>query len=219
MSNNRLIQEIREKLPVIDDHNLAAAIAEHGQLMELPPNTILMNYGDYIKQIPIVLEGLIKVSTQSSTGQTMLLYYLGTGNTCPTAFTCCMNDKRSEIKAETLEKTEIISLPVHLLDEWIHRFPNWKNFVLQSYQVRFQELLHTIDNIAFAKVDERLIDYLDQQQKLTNKNIVHTTHQAIADDLNTSREAISRLLKKMEKLQMVSLQRNQITILNLSPIN
>lgn len=219
MSDNTLIHKIREKLPVIDDYQLAMAIAEHGQLMELPPHTVLMDYGDYIKQIPIVLDGLIKVSTQSSGGQTMLLYYLGSGNTCPTAFTCCLNDRKSEIKAETLEETSIISLPVHLLDEWIHRFPNWKNFVLQSYQVRFQELLHTIDNIAFAKIDERLIDYLAQQQQLTQKDTIHTTHQAIADDLNTSREAISRLLKKMEKMNKVALQRNQITILNLSPIN
>jgi CRP/FNR family transcriptional regulator len=210
-----LIQTIREKLPVIDDYALASAIAEHGKLIHLEPNTLLMQYGDYIKQIPIVLEGLIKVSTQSSSGQTMLLYYLGSGNTCPTAFTCCMNAKKSEIQAEVLEPTEIIALPAHLLDEWIHHFPNWKNFVLQSYQVRFQELLHTIDNIAFSKIDQRLIDYLSQQQKLTHKNTIKTTHQAIADDLNTSREAISRLLKKMEKMEMVSLQRNQITILNI----
>ncbi len=218
MVDNELVNRLKDQLPVLGDRRLIEAIAEKGQLMQLKAGSTLMDYGQYIKQIPIVLDGVIKVMTQSEDGADMLLYYLSGGNTCPTAFTCCMVDKQSNIKAIVEEDAEIISLPVHYIDEWIKEFPTWKNFVMHSYNVRFNEMLATIDAIAFSKVDERLLKYLTKKQELTGKNEIVITHKDIATDLNASREAISRLLKKMEKMGYIELGRNRIKMINLPEI-
>jgi len=215
MVDQELLKKIRNKIPVLKDRRLEEAIAERGKIMKLETGTVLMNYGEYIRTIPIVLEGVIKVMTQSEDGSDMLLYYLSGGNTCPTAFTCCMVAKKSDIKAVVEEDAEIIALPVKYIDEWIREFPTWKNFVMHSYNVRFSEMLETIDDIAFSKVDERLLKYLAKKQELTGKDELHITHKQIAGDLHTSREAISRLLKKMENMAYVELGRNRIQIINL----
>lgn len=207
-----LLQKLRKRIPVLGDRRLEEAIAEKGQLMTLKAGTVLMDYGQFIRQVPIVLEGVIKVTTQSEDGSDMLLYYLSGGNTCPTAFTCCMAEKQSNIKAIVEEDAEIISLPVNYIDDWIREFPTWKNFIMQSYSVRFNELLATIDAIAFSQIDERLIKYLAKKAELTGQKVILTTHQQIADDLHASREAISRLLKKMETMDYIELGRNKITI-------
>lgn len=210
-----LLHKLRKKIPVLGDRKLEEALLEKGQLMHLAAGEILMDYGQYIRQIPIVLEGVIKVMTPAEDGTDMLLYYLSGGDTCPTAFTCCMVQKQSNIKAVVEEDVEFISLPIQYVDEWIREFPTWKNFVMHSYSVRFNELLATIDAIAFSNIDERLVKYLSKKQELLGQSLISTTHQQIASDLHTSREAISRLLKKMENLGYIELGRNKITIIKL----
>ncbi len=216
MTDPELLKIIKQKIPILSDRKLEEAIAEEGQLMTITANSVLMDYGQYIKYIPIVLSGIVKVTTQNKEGKDMLLYYLSGGNTCPTAFTCCMIDKKSDIKAIVEEDAEILSLPIHCIDDWIRKYPTWKNFIMHSYQIRFEELLGTIDDIAFSKIDERLLKYIAKKQKLTGKDTLLITHKEIAKDLHTSREAISRLLKKMENIGLVTLSRNQIKIINLN---
>jgi CRP/FNR family transcriptional regulator len=210
-----LLSKIRKNLPIISDRKLEEAIAEHGELQQLKAGTILMDYNQNIRHIPIVLHGLIKVMTQGEDGDDILLYYLSGGSTCPTAFTCCMANKQSEIKAIVEEDSEIIVLPTRFIDEWMVQFPSWKNFIMNSYSIRFKELLGTIDDIAFSKIDDRLVKYLAKKSALINQRLIQTTHQQIANDLHTSREAISRLLKKMEKMGYLKLGRNKITIIKL----
>jgi len=210
-----LLSKIRKNLPIISDRRLEEAIAEQGKLQHLKAGTVLMDYDQNIRYIPIVLEGLIKVMTQGEDGDDILLYYLSGGSTCPTAFTCCMANKQSEIKAIVEEDSEVIALPTRFIDEWMLEFPTWKNFIMNSYSIRFKELLGTIDDIAFSKIDDRLVKYLTKKSKLTSQHLIQTTHQQIANDLHTSREAISRLLKKMEKMGYIKLGRNKITIVDL----
>ena len=213
--NTELLSKIRKRLPILSDRRLVEAIAEEGTLMQLKAGSLLMDYNQNIRLIPIVLDGLIKIMGQGDDGDDILLYYLSGGSTCPTAFTCCMTNKQSEIRALVEEDAEIIALPTRYIDEWLLKFPTWKNFVMNSYNVRFKELLATIDAIAFSKIDERLIKYLAKKMELTKQILIKTTHQQIANDLHTSREAISRLLKKMETMGYIELGRNKITIKNL----
>jgi CRP/FNR family transcriptional regulator len=115
--------------------------------------------------------------------------------------------------AKAVEETEVIMLPVQLTDELMNKFKSWSQFVIQTYRSRFDELLTVIDNIAFKNMDERLEFYLKRIYKETGKKNLEITHQQIAYDLNSSREVISRLLKKMEQMGKVKLLRNSIELL------
>ncbi|MGH1334706.1 MAG: Crp/Fnr family transcriptional regulator [Aureispira sp.] len=210
-----LYSKIQEKLPFIKDRILLEKIASAGEFMALKQGTKILDYGQYIKVVPIVLDGVIKV-TQQGDDRDILLYYLTGGNTCPTAFTCCMMDKTSEIRAIAEEDTTIIAIPIKYTDEWSRDHIEWKNFIMNSYSIRFKELLATIDAIAFSQLDVRLTKYLAKKVEISNKTDFQITHKQIAMDLNTTREAISRLLKKMEQLGNVELSRNHIHVLHLN---
>lgn len=210
-----LYKTVQENLPSIRDRDLLKKIAEAGQLMSLKHGTVILDYGQYIKLVPIVLNGVVKVTQEGENGD-ILLYYLTGGNTCPTAFTCCMADKTSEIRAIAEEDTDILAIPVKYIDEWSRDHVEWKNFIMNSYSIRFKELLSTIDAIAFSQLDVRLTKYLAKKVEVSNKNEFKITHKQIAMDLNTTREAISRLLKKMEQLGNLELSRNHIHVLHLN---
>lgn len=211
--NLDLSKKLYSVLP-LNDRKLLEEIARVGQIMTLKEGTVMLDYGQYIKMTPIVLSGVIKVTQEGEDGSEILLYYLTGGNTCPTAFTCCMMDKTSEIKAVAEEPTEIIAVPIQYTDEWMRDYPEWKGFVMNSYSLRFKELLGAIDAIAFSKLDKRLALYLQKKVALTGNADLQIKHKQIADDLHSTREAISRLLKKMEKLGFVALYRNHVKVLD-----
>lgn len=214
MDKLRLQQRLNNKLPLISDRKLLDKISDAGQLMSLKRGTTILDYGQYIKLVPIVLNGIIKITQQGEDGD-ILLYYLSNGSTCPTAFTCCMMDKTSDIRAVVEEDAEILAIPIRYIDEWSNDHTEWKNFIMHSYNIRFKELLDTIDAIAFSQLDQRLIKYLAKKIELTRKQEFHITHKQIALDLNTTREAISRLLKKMEQMGNLELGRNRIIVRHL----
>jgi CRP/FNR family transcriptional regulator len=122
-------------------------------------------------------------------------------------------DKKSEIRTVAEENTTLIGIPTRYMDEWMTRYPSWKNFVMTSYDRRMLELVYTIDSIAFKKMDERLLEYLERKAEANNNRTLNATHQEIAYDLNASREAVSRLLKQLEKEGVVALGRNRIELL------
>ncbi len=174
---------------------------------------IIMDYGAYIKMAPLVIEGTIKVMRENRHGDEIFLYYLTAGDTCASSFSCCLTQKRSFIKTIAEEDATVIAIPVQYVDEWITRFRNWKDFVMQAYDRRIMELIDTIDSIAFMKMDERLMKYLEDRAFVTGNNTIQLTHQEIATDLNASREAVSRLLKKLERQGVIRLGRNRIELL------
>lgn len=215
MEQQILQSRLRTELPMIQDRVLLDKIAEVGQVMQLKQGTIILDYGQHIRLVPIVLDGVIKVTQEGEEGD-ILLYYLAHGSTCPTAFTCCMMDKTSDIKAVAEEDSEILAIPIKYIEEWSRDYIEWKNFIMYSYNIRFKELLSTIDAIAFAQLDQRLIKFLSKKIELTQKKEFQITHKQIALDLNTTREAVSRLLKKMEQMGLVELGRNRIKVHHLN---
>ncbi|MEN0004306.1 MAG: Crp/Fnr family transcriptional regulator [Bacteroidota bacterium] len=207
------ISLIRNHFPQVAEKALQEAIMEVGQLYHFQAGDTIMDFGSYIKTVPLVIKGSIRVMRENEQGKELLLYYLGAGDTCSMSFTCCMMHKQSIIRTIAEEDTTIIGIPVKYMDEWMSRFQSWKNFVMQSYDQRLLELVKVIDSISFYQMDERLWAYLQKKSKAIQSNTIDTTHQEIANDLNASREAISRLLKKLEKLGKVKLGRNQVVLL------
>lgn len=209
-------QQIREYLRKyysnIAELGLQEEIAHIGKVMEFKAGEIIMDFGAYVKLIPLVVEGSIKVSREGDDVGELFLYYLQPGESCTMSFTCCMMNKRSEIRTEAEEDTVVIAIPIRYMDDWMSRYQSWKNFVMMSYDHRMKELIRTIDEIAFKKMDERLLTYLQKKAQVTGSKTLNATHQEIAYDLNASREAVSRLLKQLEHDGYVKLGRNKITL-------
>ena len=176
---------------------------------------VIMRTGQYIKSTVLVISGRIKIYRQNDEGSEFLIYYLGPGEACAVSLICALQSQTSEITAKAVEDTEVLMLPVQLMDEMMGKYKSWSHFVIKSYRSRFDEMLTVIDNIAFRNMDERLEFYLKRCKTETGKTVLNLTHQEIADDLNSSREVISRLLKKMEQLGKIKLNRNSIELVDL----
>ena len=176
---------------------------------------VIVRTGQYIKSTVLVISGRIKIYRQNDEGGEFFVYYLGPGDACAVSMICAIQSQASEITAKAVEETEVIMLPIHLMDELMGKFKSWSHFVIQTYRHRFDEMLTVIDNIAFKNMDERLEFYLKRAKSDAGQTLLNLTHQQIADDLNSSREVISRLLKKMEQLNKIKLHRNTIEIVDL----
>lgn len=205
-------EELKEALPNFTDPALLAQILEKGQIMELKSGKVLMEPGQFMKMVPIVLDGSIKISRMDEDGRELFLYYLDAGETCALSLTCCSASKPSEIKAVVEEDATIISVPINAIEQFSNDFKQWKDFVSNTYQSRFQEMLVALDAVAFKRMDERLMGYIVTKMKQHKTNELHTTHQEIANELTTSREVVSRLLKQLEKKKWIELGRNVIYI-------
>ena len=206
------ISELQALLPNFTDPNLLQALLDKGQLMYLEPGKILMEPGQFVKMVPIVLEGAIKILRMDEEGKELFLYYLVPGETCALSLTCCSASKPSEIKAVVEVQTTLMGIPILVHEQFSEEFKQWKDFVANTYQGRFNELLMVLDAVAFKRMDERLMGYIVTKMKQFKSNELHTTHQEIANELGTSREVVSRLLKQLEKKKWIELGRNVIYI-------
>lgn len=212
MLDEQILELVRKNFPNIAEKALQEEIATVGKLTEFSAGTVIMDVGQYVKLVPLVIEGAIKVSREDEEGHELFLYYLQGGQTCSMSFTCCMMNKKSEIRTIAEENTKMIGIPIRYVDEWMTKYQSWKNFVMQTYDFRMMELVRTIDSIAFHHMDERLLAYLDKKAQATHSKVINATHQEIAYDLNASREAVSRLLKQLENDGRVKLGRNKIEL-------
>ncbi len=206
-------EDIHKHFPNLYEPALLEEIETFGQSQKAPAGSTLMDIGKYIKSFPLLISGSLKIMREDENGNEILLYYLEAGKTCAMALTCCMKQEKSNIRAVVEEDAEMIMIPVQYSDEWVFKYKSWKNFITETYADRFDELLKTIDSIAFKKMDERLLKYLKDKARVLETNTLTITHQDIAKELNSSREVISRLLKKLEQLGEIKLGRNQISLL------
>jgi CRP/FNR family transcriptional regulator len=165
--------------------------------------------------MPLLLEGTIKVSRKDSDGDEILLYFIEKGDTCAMSMSCCMNNAKSQIIAVAETDTELIMVPISKMDDWMVKYKSWREFVLNSYQSRLNEVIQTVDSLAFLKMDERLLNYLQDKTKIFHSSSITITHEEVAKDFHTSRVVISRLLKKLEVKGDVKLHRNSIEVINL----
>ena len=210
-----MIQELKASYGHLFEDELINEILQVGTYKEVPEGFKLMEIGGYVKGMPLLVSGVIKVLREDKNGDELLLYYLERGDTCSMTMTCCMGQTKSEIRAIAETDTKLIMVPVQKMEEWTAKYKSWRNFVFESYHNRLNELLQTLDSIAFDNMDERLLNYLKEKARVNDEQIIHNTHQEIAYELHTSRVVVSRLLKKLENLGKIELHRNNIQIIDL----
>jgi CRP/FNR family transcriptional regulator len=208
-----MIELLREQFGHIFEEELLQEIKNIGVFKEIKEGEMLMDIGNYVTAMPLLISGAIKVMREDEDGDELLLYFLERGHTCAMTLSCCLGHKKSEIRAVAETDTQLVMIPVQKMEEWTSKYKNWRNFVFNSYQNRLDEMLETIDNIAFMNMDERLWKYLKEKVRINKNKIISRTHQEIAYDLHTSRVVVSRLLKSLEKQGKISLQRNAVEVL------
>lgn len=194
--------------------DLLEAIDQAGVIQEFKAGATLIRTGQYIKSTLLVAHGKLKVYREDDEGNEFFMYYLLPGQACAISLICATRSKQSQIMAKAIEDSEVIMIPLSLMDSWMAKYKNWYEFVISTYRNRFEEILEVVDNIAFRAMDERLEFHLNRMRETTGSADLKLSHQEIASDLNTSREVISRLLKKMEQRGLVKLHRNHIELLN-----
>lgn len=191
---------------------LKKEIEAEKQTIVFQPNDIIIDFNKPIRFLPIVKKGAIKVMRQDENGDLLFLYYLKENQTCAVTLECCKGTRLSHVRAVAEEETEIMALPLSSIERWMSKYGEWRQFILNTYAERFNELLQTIDSICFKQLDERLWDYLIDKRTIHKSKTLHISHQQIAQDLHTSREVVSRLLKQLEKIGRVQLSRNKIQL-------
>ena len=204
---------ITNKFSSIFESELLAELEKKSMIMQVKAGEIMLNPGQTIRAVPLVLSGIFKVSRINEEGQELLLYYVKEGESCAMTFTCCMMAHASVIRGSAEEDSELLCIPVDLMDEWMMKYRTWKRYVMTTILNRFTEVLRSIDEVAFKKLDDRLVNYLKEKSKATGSPLINLSHQQIADELGTNRVVISRLLKRLELDKKLLLYRNQIRLM------
>ena len=210
-----MIQELKNNYGHLFEDALLNEINQVGTFKEVPEGFKMMEIGDYVKAMPLLVSGVIKILRKDTDGDELFLYFLEKGDTCAMTLTCCVAQTKSKIRAIAETDSKLIMIPIKKMEEWSEKYKSWRHFVFESYNNRLNEMLETIDSIAFLKMDERLIKYLVEKVRISKNNTIHKTHQEIAYELHTSRVVISRLLKKLETLGKIELNRSYILIKNI----
>ena len=208
-------QEIALHFPSLQKE-LLEEMAAVGEQKTFREGELLMRTGQYIRTSMLILEGLVKIYREDEEGAEFFMYYLEGGNACALSLLCSVRQDTSELTAKAVADTTVLILPLSYMDQWMTRYKSWYQFVLGTYRQRFEELLQTIDHVAFRKMDERLVFYLKRHQEKLNSNRIPLTHTEIAKELNSSREVITRLLKKLSDKGLVRLHRQHIEIIDLN---
>lgn len=204
---------LMESYGYIFEEALIDEIVKVASFKEFKADDYLIEIGDYIKSMPLLLHGAIKILREDENGDELLLYFLERGDTCAMTLTCCMGQAKSRIRAIAETDGSLLMIPVEKMEDWLTKYKTWRNFVFDSYNVRLMEMLEAIDTLAFMNLDERLFKYLTDKAKVIGNTEIQNTHQEIAYEMHTSRVVISRLLKALEIEGKIKLHRNKIEIL------
>src|SRR5215203_1920767 len=206
--------EIQNRFPSFEKE-LIAELSKTGEIKTFKEGELLMRTGQNIRSTILVLQGLVKIYREDDEGNEFFMYYLDGGKACALSMICASKQDTSELTAKSVTETTVITIPISYMDQWMTKYKSWYQFVLGTYKERFEELLLTIDHIAFRNMDERLVFYLKRHQEKLKSNNIPLTHSEIAQELNSSREVITRLLKKLSDKGMLKMHRQHIEIINL----
>ena len=205
------IAQVLQNLGLEDQ--LVVEIIQTGRLLKVRSEQMLIEPGMEAKEMPMVITGTLRVMREDKDGREIFLYYLEGGDACAMSISCCLGTQISEFKVVAEDDATIWMVPMHHLDTWMVKYRSFRKFIFDSYHDRFDEMLNTIDSIAFMNMDERLMKYLLDKKQSTGSFVINKTHEQIAQELNTSRVVVSRLLKKLEKEEKIELYRNRIEVL------
>lgn len=208
------IDTLKENLSQILEKKLVDEILGFAEIVHVKEGGVIMDYGKKVRFMPIIISGTIRVMRKDEEGREIILYYLSNNESCAMAYACCMEAKLSEVKAVAEDNVELIKIPHEKLDEWLMKYPSWKSYIFRSFTMRFNELLRSLESVAFHKLDERLIKYLKNKAKMSGKTSIQLSHNQIAEEMGTSRVVISRLLKQLENDKKLVLYRSEIKLLS-----
>ncbi len=194
---------------------LVLSMSEKADIREFREGQLLMKTGQNIRSTMLIINGLVKIFREDAEGNEFFMYYLQPGQACALSMICATRQETSQIMARAVTDTATIAIPLEYMDKWMTQYKSWYHFVLESYRSRFEELLTTVDHIAFRNMDERLVFYLKKQKETLKTDRLYISNTEIASDLNSSREVISRLMKKLADRKLIRLDRNYVHILNL----
>lgn len=195
------------------ESELADEIAKVASFKTIGEGLSLMEIGQSVTHMPLLLNGALKIMQEDEDGEDLILYFIESGDTCAMTMNCCMGGTKSKVKAIAELDTKLLLIPVEYINDWMVKYPSWRQFVLNSYNQRFVELLGALDNIAFSNMDERILKYLEEKSIIHKSHTISVTHQEIATDLHSSRVVVSRILKKLEKEGVLKIHRNQVELL------
>ena len=199
----------------IFEEDLIDEIIKVGYFDKVRSGKLLIDIGDYLTHIPLILKGVVKIIRKEKEGDELTLYYLDPGDTCAISFANCINRKKSIFKGIVETDIEAIFLPVDIVDDWLVKYKSWRHFIIDSYHFRLLEMVESIDSLAFMKMKTRLWKHLTDKVKISNNIDLEITHQEIAQDLNSTRVVITRVLKKLHDEGKVYSTRNKVKVLKL----
>ncbi len=206
-------EQLHERFQYLFEDELINEICQVGELKKIPEDTLLMDIGQTITHMPLIVSGSLKVMTEDENGDELLLYYLELGDTCAMTLNCCSKASKSAISAITEEPSEVLFVPVEKMEEWMVKYKTWRNFVLEAYNSRLNEMLEAIDNLAFHNMEERITKYLRDKAMVNHSSELKVTHFQIAADLHSSRVVVSRIMKKLEMDGLIKQHRNRVEFL------
>ncbi len=200
------LSKLKELFPELEEE-LYDELIQVGVVKEIPAGTTILSVAQPIRTVMMVLDGVVKLYQEDGEGDEYFVYHIEPGQACAVSMVCAYKQEKSMVTAKAVTDVIMLTVPLDYMDKWLQRYKSWHYFVIKTYRSRYEELLRTVSEIAFRNMDERLEFYLKRQVKQFG-NHVKLTHQDIANDLNSSREVISRLMKKMEKNGLISIHRN-----------
>jgi len=212
VSKEILREKLSEYYSLIFEKELIDEIVNTGMFRTIKNGEILIDIGDKMTHVPLILDGVVKIIREDKNGDEIALYFLERGDTCAISFVNCINRSKSMFRGIAEKETEGIFIPVEKIDDWLQKYKSWRHFIIDSYHMRLIEMVESIDSLAFMKLDDRLYKYLKDKVTVMKDKILIMTHQEIADDINTSRVVVSRLLKILEKAGKIKIRRNRIII-------
>jgi CRP/FNR family transcriptional regulator, anaerobic regulatory protein len=207
-------KEISRLFPSLETE-LVKEIVKVADVKTIPEGEVLMRTGQNIRSALLVWDGLIKIYREDELGDEFFMYYLDAGKACAVSLVCALGKETSGVMAKAITESIVLSIPAQYVDEWMGKYKSWGQFAVSTYRERYEELLQTIDHIAFRNMDERLVFYLKRHQEKFKTNIITTSFTDIAQDLNSSREVISRLMKKLADKGVVNLFRSHIELVDM----
>ncbi len=213
--DTRVQQLVRDTYSNFFESELLEEIIASGTLREVKKDRIILDIGDNISFMPLVIDGSVKIMRVDADHNELLLYYLEYGDTCAMTLNCCVKKSKSQIRATTEQDSTLVLIPTDKMEAWMNKYHSWRNYVLDSFQLRVNELLDAVDNLAFLNMEERLFYYLRDKALINGSEELVITHREVANDLHTSRVVVSRLLKKLEQEGKLEVKRNRIVFLEL----
>ena len=207
-----LKNKLKEYYSEIFQKELIKEIINVGKLKVIPKGQLLINIGDELTHIPLIIHGAVKISLEDSKGDEVYLYHLEKGETCAISFVNCIHKSKSMFRGVAEQDTEGIFIPINKLDKWLAKYKTWRHFIIDSYHFRLIGLIHSIENLVFSNLEDRLMEYLYQKAQVMNTNILKITHDEIANDLFSGRTVITRLLKDLKNEGKIDMKRGKIII-------